>query len=95
MAAIGNLSEQAGFALKKVLGCPLDGPTFFRETEKEFPIFKLHAIVDWFRFLISLAHQRESPIVTRSDSNCELDDSIWSRCPPGLRIATSSMLPQR
>jgi hypothetical protein len=29
VAAIGNLSEQAGLALKKVLGCPSDGPYFF------------------------------------------------------------------
>jgi hypothetical protein len=38
VAAIGNLSEQAGFALEKELGFKIiEVHSFFRETEKEFP----------------------------------------------------------
>ena len=37
MAAIGNLSEQAGFALKKI-GLLWGSILFFRETDKEFPL---------------------------------------------------------
>jgi hypothetical protein len=39
VAVIGNLSEQVGFALKKI-GLLLGSILFFRETEKEFPIEK-------------------------------------------------------
>jgi hypothetical protein len=40
VAAIGNLSEQAGFALKKIVG--FNEPiSFFREIKKEFPISKM------------------------------------------------------
>lgn len=37
MAAIGNLSEQAGFALKKIGRLLRGSILFFRETHKVFP----------------------------------------------------------